>query len=222
MTSITFHRHVRVLTAAVLTVMFLAAAPGVSRAVQVSSATDDCIGCHEEVTPGIVADWRESRMARVTINEALAKSPLERRISVQAPIQGMGDTVVGCAECHTLSPDRHKDTFDHEGYRVHTVVTPENCAACHPVERSQYEKNLMSEAYGNLVDNSVYRMLIDAVNGVQTFEQGMLRAHAPDDLTNADSCLACHGTEITVQGVAVRETDMGEMEFPVLTGWPNQ
>jgi hypothetical protein len=50
----------------------------------------------------------------------------------------------------------------------------------------------------------------------------MLRAHAPDDLTNADSCLACHGTQIEVQGLAARDTDMGEMEFPVLTGWPNQ
>ena len=37
-----------------------------------------------------------------------------------------------------------------------------------------------------------------------------------------DSCLYCHGTEVKVKGVKVRETPMGEMGFPVLTGWPNQ
>jgi hypothetical protein len=72
------------------------------------------------------------------------------------------------------------------------------------------------------VDNAVYRMLIDAVNGVQSYENGILHTKTPDDLTNADSCLSCHGTQITVEGQAVRDTDMGEMEFPVLTGWPNQ
>ena len=222
MTRATFQLLVKVLTVTVLTVMFLTAVPGISRAAQISSDTEDCIGCHEEATPGIVADWRRSRMARVTPGEALKKAPLERRISVQTPPEGLADTVVGCAECHMLNPDKHKDTFDHEGYIIHTIVTPEDCAVCHPVERSQYAKNLMSNAHGNLVDNPVYRMLIDAVNGVQSFEEGMLRAHTPDDLTNADSCLACHGTEIKVQGLAVRDTVMGEMEFPVLTGWPNQ
>jgi hypothetical protein len=35
------------------------------------------------------------------------------------------------------------------------VVTPEDCATCHPVEVGQYGKNLMSHAYGNLKNNSV-------------------------------------------------------------------
>ena len=222
MRDVAFRQYIKLLTLTAVTVIIFAAAPGVAGAVQVSDATEECIGCHDEVTPGIVSDWRESRMAKVTINEALQKNPDKRRVSVKAPPQGLADVVVGCAECHTSSPDRHKDTFEHNGYNVHTIVTPEDCNACHPVERSQYAKNLMSNAYGNLMDNSVYRMLIDSVNGVQSFEQGMLRTHAPDDLTNADSCLACHGTRIKVEGQVVRDTDMGEMEFPVLTGWPNQ
>jgi hypothetical protein len=45
---------------------------------------------------------------------------------------------------------------------------------------------------------------------------------APDELTNADSCLQCHGTAIEVKGKETRDTDQGEMEFPLLSGWPNQ
>ena len=64
-------------------------------------------------------------------------------------------------------PDKHADSFEHNGHRVHIVVTPEDCAGCHPVEREQYAKNLMANAHGNLQGNPVYRSLADAVNGVQ-------------------------------------------------------
>ena len=69
--------------------------------------------------------------------------------------------VVGCAECHTLNPEKHKDSFEHNGYKVHVVVTPQDCATCHPVEVNQFGKNLMSEAYGNLENNPVYQSLVN-------------------------------------------------------------
>jgi hypothetical protein len=218
-----FHRKIKARARRILWGASLAlASAGAVAAAPVSDATEDCIGCHAEVTPGIVSDWRASRMARVTPAEALAKSPLERRISVQAPPAGLADTVVGCAECHTLNPDGHADTFEHNGYQVHVVVTPEDCATCHPVERAQYAKNLMANAHGNLMDNPVYRTLVDAINGLQSFDGQKLAYHQPDELTDADSCLACHGTKVEVKGLATRDTAMGEMEFPVLAGWPNQ
>jgi len=201
--------------------ILLAAGP-VSGAVSLSGDTEGCLGCHEEVTPGIVGDWRASRHAMTAPSHALGKAVLERRFSAAAPPEGTAEVVVGCAECHTRDPDRHADTFEHNGYRVHVVVTPEDCAACHPEEREQFRRNLMANAYGNLVDNPVYAQLVDAVNGVQTFEGGALGYHSPDALTNADSCLSCHGTRVEVKGLATRDTAMGEMEFPVLTGWPNQ
>jgi hydroxylamine dehydrogenase len=37
-----------------------------------------------------------------------------------------------------------------------------------------------------------------------------------------ESCLYCHGTELKVSGLEARDTEFGEMEFPVLEGWPNQ
>ncbi|MHB8765181.1 MAG: multiheme c-type cytochrome [Deferrisomatales bacterium] len=191
-------------------------------AAPVSSATEACLGCHAEVTPGIVADWRASRHSRVSPGEALRRAPRERRVSASSAPEGLADTAVGCAECHTRDPDRHADTFEHNGFRVHVVVTPDDCAACHPEERAQYAENLMANAHGNLQDNPLYRQLAEAVNGLQTFDRGALTPHGSDPQTDADSCLACHGTRVEVTALAPRDTAFGEMTFPVLSGWPNQ
>ncbi len=187
-----------------------------------SEATEECIGCHEEVTPGIVADWRRSRHARTSPADALALPATERRVSAASVPEELRDTVVGCAECHTRSPDTHADTFDHNGHRVHIVVTPEDCAACHPEERAQYAGNLMANAHDNLMGNPLFASLVAEVNGPASFDGTRLASHAPGALTNADSCLACHGTRVTVAGTETRDTAMGEMAFPVLLGWPNQ
>jgi hydroxylamine dehydrogenase len=189
---------------------------------KVSEDTQTCIECHSEVHPGIVADWKQSRMAHVTPAEALKKAGLERRFSVQKVPEGLSNVVVGCAECHTLNPKSHGDTFEHEGTQIHIVVTPKDCATCHPLEMEQYDKNLMSHAYGNLNKNPVYHDLVETINGVQGFQGMKTSLKKPDSDTNADSCNFCHGTKVEVQGVKARDTDFGELEFPVLKGWPNQ
>jgi len=211
-----------ILTAGTAATLTGVTSPSPGRAAELSDATSECIACHEEVTPGIVGDWKASRHARTTPAEALQRKPLEKRFSASEAPAGSADTVVGCAECHTRNPDAHADTFEHNGYRVHIVVTPEDCAACHPAEREQFAQNLMANAHANLVDNSVYSMLVDAVAGIHAFGDGKLSTEPPDDLTKADACLSCHGTRVEVKGIRPRDTAMGEMEFPVLAGWPNQ
>lgn len=197
-------------------------AAGPVRSAQVSEATTACIGCHEAVTPGIVADWKHSRHAAVTPAEALSRPGVQRRYSAASPPAGMGATVVGCAECHRMKPERHPDSFEHNGHKVHIVVSPEDCAGCHPEERGQYANNLMANAHGNLQENTLYRSLADSVNGAWSVTGGGLALAAPDPLTDADSCLSCHGTRVEAQGLKERATAMGAMAFPVLTGWPNQ
>jgi hypothetical protein len=211
----------RISVLVLLMIFFLPVAVYGARA-PVSEDTEACIECHSSVHPGIVADWKKSRMARVTPSEALKKKEVSRRISVKKVPNELAGNVVGCAECHTLNPERHRDTFDHEGYKVHVVVTPKDCATCHPVEASQYSKNLMSHAYGNLNKNPVYHNLMETTNGVQIFEDIKTTYKKPDATTSANSCNYCHGTKVEVQGVEARDTDFGELEFPVLTGWPNQ
>jgi hypothetical protein len=79
----------------------------------------------------------------------------------------------------------------------------------------------MGQAYGNLVNNPVYKLMVDSTNGMHVYEQGVMAIHGSDPVTDADSCLSCHGTDVKVTGTETRDTDMGEMEFPTLSHWPN-
>ncbi len=210
--------------------MFIIASIMNVEAVSPSGKTSRCIMCHQEVTPGIVADWEKSAHAKISLKDAFKKPFLERLVSIGKLPDDAPDTSVGCAECHTLNPDSHKDTFDHNSYRVHPVVTPADCASCHPEERKQFNMNLMSHAHANLYDNPVFHSLVHAVNGPQTFvhgKPGAAGAHSIEQKessgeTDLESCTFCHGSEVKVEGKEVRDTGMGEMEFPILSGWPNQ
>lgn len=195
---------------------------GTGDCADLSADSRACMECHATVTPGIVADWEKSAHARVSPADAAGKGALERRVSFEKLPDKLGASSVGCAECHTLNPDDHKDGIEHQGYRVHPVVSPADCAVCHPVERNQYNENLMAHAYADLTANSLYRDLKESINGVQVMEKGKLTARPSERTTDEDSCLACHGTVVEVAGTVSRSTEMGDMEFPVLTGWPNQ
>lgn len=188
----------------------------------VSTATQNCLMCHETIAPNMASNWAKSRMAVTTPAQAMKKPERERRVSFEKVPDELADVVVGCAECHTMRPDQHKDTFEHQGFQVHTVVTPDDCAVCHPVEREQFADNLMAEAYGNLNNNPVYADLVRVANGRMAFADMAITQEIPDDQTNADACLFCHGTRLAVAGFETRETDFGTMEFPEIAGWPNQ
>jgi len=187
-----------------------------------SAATEDCLSCHTGLHPGVMGDWKRSRHARVTPAEALQKSVRERRLSVEKVPDPLLNTSVGCAECHTANPEKHKDTFEHNGYQVHVVVSPVDCAGCHAVEAEQYGQNIMSHAYGNLVNNALYQDLERSINGVYAYKDMKLEVAPSDPATRADSCLSCHGTVVEVKGMKQRETEMGTMALPELSGWPNQ
>lgn len=188
----------------------------------ISDNTQTCLDCHSLITPGIVAGWQRSRHAQVLPGVALKKPELVRRVSAAQVSKQLANVAVGCAECHTMNPQAHRDSFDHNGFKVHVVVTPKDCATCHPTEKEEYDKNLMSHAYGNLNNNSVYHNLVDTTNGIQNFINMKTTLKTPDARTNADSCFYCHGTKVEVRGMKERNTKLGEMEFPVLSGWPNQ
>ena len=175
----------------------------------ISPETQICLSCHEIVTPGIVKDWKAGLHSKVILKEALSKDPLSRKVNSSLSFKNK-DIVIGCAECHTLNPESHKDTFDHNGFKVHIVVSPKDCAVCHSKEVEEYEKNLMSKAHINLKNNPLYDKLIKS-----SLEPN------PNILSENDACLACHGTKVEVKGKEIRNTQMGEMEFPILLGWAN-
>jgi hypothetical protein len=80
----------------------------------------------------------------------------------------------------------------------------------------------MSHAHVNLGNNPLYQSLMKSINGIQSFENMKTTLAEPDEKTTADSCWACHGTTLQVKGLESRSTDFGDMEFPRLSGWPNQ
>ena len=206
-------------------VMLLApslAGGGVGKRLPISENTQACLECHRAIFPGIVEDWKKSRMAWTTPKAAKSMISLKRRVSFDSIPDHLSDVSVGCAECHMMNPSEHPDTFDHNGYAVHVVVTPEDCAVCHPEERRQYGENIMSHAYGNLKHNAVYSDLVRQVNGVHTFNEGKISVQDPDEETLANSCFYCHGTVVEKTGMETRNTVHGPMEFPVFSGWPNQ
>jgi hypothetical protein len=190
--------------------------------VPVSNDTQDCLSCHEDLHPGIVAAWRESRHARITPAEAMQVKGLGLKVSSTEIPQGFLNVAVGCAECHTQRPEAHAGTFDHGGYDVHTAVSPKDCATCHTKEADQFSRNLMAHARGNLVNNPLYMDLARTIEGGVARVDQKLEFTPADPMTQAESCLHCHGTELEVVGSEERDTFHGGMEFPVVSGWPNQ
>lgn len=205
-------------------ILFIAGRSSILAASNLSNDTQLCLGCHRQLHPGIVRDWNKSKHAHISPQEALQKSKLQKRISAENIPNELAENVVGCAECHTLNPKQHQDTFNHAGKQVYTIVTPKDCATCHPIEREQYKQNKMSYAHTNLENNIVYQTLIKATNGLVHINPNKpyMQTKSPDTLDNADSCQACHGTSIKVQGIETRETSMGKMKLPNYSGWPNQ
>jgi hydroxylamine dehydrogenase len=188
----------------------------------VSDATAECIECHRIIHPGIVSGWEKSRHGKITPEKAMAVKGLARKVSSQTVPENLAKVVVGCAECHNQRPEAHADTFEHNGYDVHTVVSPEDCAICHKEEARQYSGNIMSHAYGNLVNNEIYQMQQDAILGIGHNRGANPIAYQPA-VSEAEACLYCHGTKLSVSGSEVRDTELaGELEFPVIDGWPNQ
>jgi hypothetical protein len=153
----------------------------------------------------------------------MAVKGLARKVSSDSVPAALKDQVVGCAECHTLRPEAHADTFDHNGYAVHVVVSPNDCATCHTQEADQYSKNLMAHAHRNLTDNAIYQQLTISITGSMMRSDRRMEFTPANKATDADACLYCHGTKLAVTGKEVRDTDLaGELEFPVISGWPNQ
>jgi hydroxylamine dehydrogenase len=187
-----------------------------------SLATQECIECHAIYHPGIVADWRRSRHAVITPREAMAVTGTALKVSSRQVPEALLNTSVGCAECHMVRGDAHADTFEHNGYDIHVVVSPDDCATCHAQEREQYADNIMARAHTNLAENAVYNDLERTILGRSTRKEGRIHFNTPDPQTKAEGCYYCHGTKLKLTGTEWRDTDAGEMEFPVIEGWPNQ
>lgn len=189
---------------------------------KLSPETETCIDCHSSITPGIVMDWLKSRHASVTPEEALKLPILQRRISAEDVPDNLKTVAIGCYECHSLNPELHKDNFEHFGFRINVVVSPNDCKICHPQEVAQYSNSKKAHALKNLMSNPVYHTLVGSVTSVQEIKQEKIVAKEPSEKTLHETCLGCHGTKVEVKGIKTIDSKIGVIEVPELSNWPNQ
>lgn len=211
--------------ATVVTVLAPSRAHGTARSAtgdSISTQSQECIDCHISVTPGIVKDWETSRHVHIRLENALIKPVLERRVSSPNPPAELHSSTVGCYECHSRNTAQHKDSFDHFGYRINVIVTPNDCATCHAVEVTQYEVSKKANAYANLMENPVYHALVSTIDGAKTLKGNAIVSKEPSDVALNESCLGCHGTIVTVVGADTIHSAVGDVVAPKLSNWPNQ
>jgi len=192
------------------------------KTLSIGQETSACLECHKLYTPGIVEDWLKSRHAKTMPSAALKRPEIERRISAKKVALAHGNVVVGCYECHSLNPAGHKDNFDHMGFKINVIVSPNDCATCHPVEAKEFSGSKKAHAVGNLTKNPVYHSLVETIISKKTVKEGKVVQLEASDFTRQETCFSCHGTEVKVAGVQEVETKMGKIEVPNLTQWPNQ
>lgn len=186
-----------------------------------SDESQMCVDCHGQVTPGVVAAWRDSRHARTTPTAALAQPALQRRFSAdETPAQG-AESAVGCFECHGQHPDDHADAFNHFGYTISTVVSPNDCATCHTDEVEQYADTKKANAHGTLAHNPLFSQFVSTSTAHRAVVTGALTGEAGTENARNEGCYSCHGTRITVEGLRTVDSMLGEIEVPNLQNWPN-
>jgi len=190
---------------------------------KISPQTQECLDCHNSVTPGIVMDWKKSNHSKTTLTEAIKKSELERRVSA-ADISKINSAgfAVGCFECHSLNKSSHKDNFEHFGSEINVVVSPNDCKTCHPVEADQYAVSKKAAAHFNLSENPVYNLLSETITSNKDYEKGKIIHGARNETALGETCYACHGTVVSVEGKTTVKSSLGDIEVPKLTNWPNQ
>lgn len=194
----------------------------IQKTVQISERTEECLGCHREVTPGIVEDWLVSAHALGTPEEAMDKTELERKVSSPSIPLDLAGVAVGCYECHGLNPENHQDNFEHFDSRINVIVSPADCATCHQEEKEQYSLSKKANALANLKENPIFHALVETITGQKEVEGINVKLLKSTADTNDETCYACHGTPVEVRGIIKVDTDWGEIEVPDLYRWPNQ
>ncbi len=125
-----------------------------------------CLVCHEAQSPSFVKEWRLSAHARKGVD---------------------------CYTCHQASKGE-PDAMDHNGFTIAVLVTPKDCARCHPKEVKEMTGSHHAKAADIL--NSADNYLGEVVGGPEAVAVG---------------CRQCHGSNVKVLANGTLDTDT----------WPN-
>jgi len=137
----------------VLGVLVLAVICAVSASAKMSEESLQCMDCHADMMPGLVDQWQDSNHWQAG---------------------------VGCYECHGAKKGE-SDAMDHNGFLVATIVSPKDCAKCHPKESAEQEASHHARA-GEIL-NTKDGLLGQTVGGAPAV---------------AVCCRQCHGSLVKV------------------------
>lgn len=135
-----------------------------------SQDSKDCLDCHQDDNPGLYEQWGDSKHFGAN---------------------------VGCYECHRAEegdPDILKDE-DHADLGISTIVSPLDCARCHPTEVDEFINSHHSKA-GRIM-GSLDNLLAEVVEG----DNGMVTEMFPEGISAAavNGCWQCHGSVVRVK-----------------------
>jgi len=143
----------------------------------VPAVSQGCVDCHYQHTPGIIDHWKGSTHA---------------------------EKGVGCVDCHQANKE-DVDAFFHEGAMIATIVTPRDCARCHPREADEFEHSHHAKA-GNILA-SLDNLLAETIEG----SRAPFNPHSPTpgmdiNLVNGmasvnTGCRQCHGSKVALKTI---------------------
>ena len=126
----------------------------------------ECVRCHKELSPSFVREWELSSHAKKGVD---------------------------CYSCHRAEKGE-PDAMEHNGFLIAILVTPKDCARCHPKEVDQMTSSHHAMA-GDIL-NSLDNYLGEVIGGSEAVAVG---------------CLQCHGSKVKVLAD-------GKLD---ITTWPN-
>ena len=125
---------------------------------RISPETAQCLTCHIE-TPAVISQWEES---------------------------AHWNAGVGCYECHQANAG-DADAMDHYGFSVAVIVSPLDCAQCHPEESAEQEASHHAKA-GDIL-NTKDGILGQTIGGEPAVAVGCRQCHGSIVKVNPDGSL---------------------------------
>jgi hypothetical protein len=133
---------------------------------KISDISTECIECHKKQSQGLYQHWGSSKHYRANI---------------------------GCYECHAAEKS-DPDAYRHYDRTISTIVSPRDCARCHPREVKEFADSHHSK--GGRILGSLDNVLAEVVEGNSRF-------HTPgfpggNSAAAVNGCWQCHGSEVKV------------------------
>ena len=131
-----------------------------------------CIECHSKKTPGIVQQWKESRMAHAGVS---------------------------CYDCHVVPKDSPMASQCEgvKGTNIYTspMVSPKTCAKCHPTEAEEFSKSSHARlASRPVVELAKMKKLMEYYEGGQF--AGIPKGDPRTTASRRTGCQVCHGSKV--------------------------